>query len=89
MRVSARNGLLGAWLIALVAGCTPGGSQDAYVNTLHPGYGTTQHEADLAQCRQANSKTVTIPGYEDRQVTQVNAAGTRDCMAVLGWREGV
>jgi hypothetical protein len=68
-----------------VARCASSGG---YVNTIHPEYGTTQHDSDLAQCQKENSQMVTIPGYQDRTITQVNEAGARDCMATLGWKVG-
>ncbi len=75
-----------ATLVGLaVARCA---STGGYVNTIHPEYGAIQHDTDLAQCQKENSQVITIPGYQDRTITQVNEAGAKDCMATLGWRMG-
>lgn len=78
------NGLpyAGAILIALCS-CS---SSTRYQNTAHPNYGDTEYKADLAQCRQENSKTVTIQGYDLQTEVKVDETKAAACMTARGWQ---
>jgi len=84
MIVLQRTGWVGA---ALVCGVLGGCASTRYENTLHPDYGATQHDADLAQCRKQNSTTVTSSGYNPTTQVKVDEDAVQGCMTTLGWRK--
>jgi hypothetical protein len=73
-----------AVLCGVLSGCA---ATPHYENTLHPDYGQTRYDTDLAQCREQNSKTTVVPGYEDKIVKQVDENAAQACVSALGWRQ--
>jgi len=71
---------------ALVCGVLSGCASTRYENTMHPEYGAAQQNADLAQCRQQNSRVVTHSGYAEATETKVDEQGVQTCMTALGWQ---
>jgi uncharacterized protein YceK len=69
-----------------VAGMLGGCSTGHYQNVSHPTYGDAEYKADLAQCRNQNSKIVMSTGYDDRSDIQVDEAKARSCMTDRGWQ---
>jgi hypothetical protein len=71
---------------ALVCGALSGCATTHYVNTMHPEYGATQHDTDLAQCRQQHSQVVTHAGYSEAVDVKVDEPAVQTCMTTLGWQ---
>ena len=77
------TGWAGAALICgLASGCAPA----SYVNTMHPEYGATQHDTDLAQCRQQHSTVIQHAGYADASEVKIDEPAVQSCMTSLGWQ---
>lgn len=72
---------------AVVCGVLSGCASPHYENTIHPDYGATQHDADLAQCRKQHSTIITHTGYTDTTEVKVDEGAVQACMSALGWRE--
>jgi len=71
-----------AFLCLGLADCTPA----HYINPTHPEYGAADYDRDLAACRQENSHTVTIVGYDDKTETKVDEDAAKACLAKRGWQ---
>ena len=75
------------WLgVALVCGVLSGCATSRYENTMHPDYGATQHDTDLAQCRKQNSQVITHSGYAEATEVKVDEPAVQACMTTLGWQ---
>jgi hypothetical protein len=71
-----------ATLLGALCACTP----THYQNVTHPGYGDTEYQADLAQCRRENSTVEIIEGYDTRSVVRIDEAKVSSCIAARGWQ---
>jgi hypothetical protein len=83
MAILRPDGWAGA---ALVCGVLSGCASTNYVNTMHPEYGTAQHDTDLTQCRQQHSQVIQHAGYADAAEVKVDEPAVQTCMATLGWQ---
>jgi uncharacterized protein YceK len=70
-------------VLAALSGC----ASDHYHNSLHPNYGNTEYNADLAQCRKENSTTTTTQGYDLQVHVDVDEAKAASCMTARGWQK--
>lgn len=58
-----------------------------YRNSIHPGYGDAEYNADLTQCRKENSHTETTQGYDVQIRVVVDEAKADACMKARGWSQ--
>jgi hypothetical protein len=84
MRRRDRPNALGslALLLAILCACT----STRYQNVIHANYGDAEYKTDLAQCRQQNSTTKTIQGYDIQTQVTVDEAKASACMTDRGWQ---
>lgn len=68
----------------LLAGCATGGH---WQNVSNPGYGTTEYDNDLAECRKTNSHVVERVGYDVTTDVVVDEDKAKACLAARGWRQ--
>jgi len=61
-------------------------STTRYQNVTHPTYGDAEYKTDLAQCRQQNSTTKSIQGYDIQTVVTVDEAKASACLTERGWQ---
>ena len=85
MRRCHQSSALGslAFLLGILCACTP---STRYQNVTHTNYGDAEYKTDLAQCRQQNSTTKTIQGYDLQTQVTVDEAKASACMTDRGWR---
>ena len=88
MAILRPAGWAGAVLVfgVLSGGVLSGCASTNYVNTKHPEYGTTQHDTDLAQCRQQHSQVIQHAGYADASEVKIDEPAVQTCMTTLGWQ---
>ena len=70
-------------VLAILGGC----ASDHYQNSIHPNYGNTEYDADVAQCRKENSTTTTTQGYDLQIHVDVDEAKAASCMTARGWQK--
>jgi hypothetical protein len=72
--------------LALVLGVLSACTTTRYQNVTHPTYGDAEYKADVAQCRQQNSTTKTIQGYDLQTQVTVDEAKASACLTQRGWQ---